>query len=389
MTAFDETLWTREMTEWRHRFHSNPEFGFEEKATSAFVAQKLREFGADEVVEGIGGTGVVATVRRGTSNRCIALRAEMDALRITEQTGKPYSSRNAGTMHACGHDGHTTMLLGAARRLIEEGGFDGTVRFVFQPAEEWGKGALSMLSDGLMERFPFEEIYGMHNLPGVPVGTMQVRPGAMMSAEDNFVITLKGKGGHAARPHWGRETLVAGAALVMQLQTIVSRRVNPTDTAVVSVTEFNTDGIRNALPGLAVLKGDARSFSPDVSAQIEAEMRRIAGGMAQVYAIEAEVEYTREFLSLVNDGELVDEAMQAGRNVFETVRLAEAPQTSSEDFAQFLSAVPGCFSFIGNGETSFPLHNPNYDFNDEVLPLGANYHVAIARRRLPTAQAFA
>nr|MDQ2703583.1 amidohydrolase [Pseudomonadota bacterium] len=334
---------------------------------------------------GVGGTGVVATLRRGTSNRCIALRAEMDALRITEQTNLPYASRNTGTMHACGHDGHTTMLLGAARRLVAEGDFDGTVRFVFQPAEEWGKGALAMLADGLMDRFPFEEIYGLHNLPGVPVGTMQARPGAMMSAEDNFVIKLRGKGGHAARPHWGRETLVAGAALVMQLQTIVSRRINPTDTAVVSVTEFNTDGIRNALPGLTVLKGDARSFSPEVSTRLEAEMRMIAAGTALTYDVDVEVDYTHEFLPLMNDRELVEEAMEAGRGVFgeDGVRLAEAPQTSSEDFAQLLSKVPGCFSFIGNGEKSFPLHNSSYDFNDDVLPYGANYHVAIARRRLP------
>jgi hippurate hydrolase len=240
-----------EMMAWRHELHANPEFGFEEKRTAAFVAAKLRTFGMDEVVEGVGGTGVVATLTRGKSNRAIALRADMDALRITEQAARSYSSTIAGTMHACGHDGHTAMLLGAAKTLAEDGGFDGTVRFIFQPAEEWGKGALAMIEDGLLERFPFEEIYGLHNMPGYPVGEFRTRVGALMLAEDNFEIVLKGVGGHASRPHSGQETMVAGAALVMNLQTIVSRRLDPTETAVVSVTEFITDGTRNVLPGTA------------------------------------------------------------------------------------------------------------------------------------------
>jgi len=211
----------REMTSWRRDIHQHPEFGFEETRTSAFVAAKLREFGLD-VAEGIGGTGVVGTLKRGTSNRSIALRADMDALRITEQSDL-YKSVNPGVMHACGHDGHTSMLLGAAKHLAETGGFDGTVRFLFQPAEEWGKGALAMLDNGLMDRFPFEEIYGIHNMPGVPVGVLMTKAGAMMSAEDNFEIVLTGVGGHAARPHWGNEVLVAACAVVTNLQTIVSR----------------------------------------------------------------------------------------------------------------------------------------------------------------------
>ncbi len=208
-----------EMTAWRRDLHRHPEFGFEEKRTSAFVAAKMREFGI-EVAEGIGGTEVVGTLKCGRSNRSIALRADMDALRITEHSDLPYRSANPGVMHACGHDGHTTMLLGAAKHLAADGGFDGTVRFVFQPAEEWGKGALAMLADGLMERFPFEEIYGIHNMPGVPVGVLMTKAGAMMSAEDNFEIVLHGVGGHAARPHWGSEVLVAACALVTNLQTI-------------------------------------------------------------------------------------------------------------------------------------------------------------------------
>ncbi|RYD86180.1 MAG: amidohydrolase, partial [Sphingomonadales bacterium] len=193
----------RDLVAWRRDLHTHPEFGFEEKRTSAFVAAKLRDFGLDDVAEGVGGTGVVGTLKRGTSNRAIALRADMDALRITEQGDLAYRSQNPGTMHACGHDGHTTMLLGAARLLAAEGGFDGTVRFIFQPAEEWGKGALAMLDDGLMQRFPFDEIYGLHNMPGLPVGRFETKPGPFMSAEDNFEIVLSGVGGHAARPHWG------------------------------------------------------------------------------------------------------------------------------------------------------------------------------------------
>jgi amidohydrolase len=265
-----------DMRQWRRHLHAHPEFGFEERRTSAFVAGKLREFGLDDVAEGVGGTGVVGTLKRGSGNRSIALRADMDALRIPEQSSLPYASGNPGVMHACGHDGHTAMLLGAARMLAEDNGFDGTVRFIFQPAEEWGKGALAMIEDGIFERFPFDEIYGLHNMPGLPVGHFQTRSGAFMSAEDNFEIVLRGTGGHAARPHATNEVLVAACALVLNLQTIVSRRLDPTDIGVVFVTELLTDGTRNALPGLARILGDARSFHPEVSAEIEKQMRVIA-----------------------------------------------------------------------------------------------------------------
>jgi amidohydrolase len=373
-----------EMTAWRHDLHAHPEFGFEEKRTSAFVAAKLREFGL-QVAEGVGGTGVVGTLSRGSGNRSIALRADMDALRITEQGQRAYRSQTPGTMHACGHDGHTAMLLGAAKLLAEQGGFDGTVRFLFQPAEEWGKGALAMLDDGLMERFPFEEIYGLHNMPGLPVGHFETRAGPVMSAEDNFEIVLTGIGGHAARPHAGNEVLVAACALVTNLQTIVSRRLSPADIAVVSVTELVTDGTRNALPGLARILGDARSFRPEVSAEIETQMRTIAQGTALAYNVAVEVDYTREFVPLLNDAALVDEAFAAALSVLpETnVKIAREPMTASEDFARFLAQVPGCFVFMGNGEGSAPLHNPNFDFNDAGLLHGARYHAAIVRRRLP------
>jgi len=373
-----------EMMAWRHELHAHPEFGFEVSRTAAFVAAKLREFGLDDVVEGVGGVGVVGTLKRGSGRRSIALRADMDALRIAEQGTPSHRSTHAGLMHACGHDGHTSMLLGGAKILTDEGGFDGSVRFIFQPAEEWGKGALAMLRDGLLERFPFEEIYGLHNMPGHPVGQISTRAGAIMSAEDNFEITLRGVGGHASRPHVGSETLVAGCALVMNLQTIVSRRLDPADTAVVSVTEFVTDGTRNVLPCQTVLRGDVRSFRPEVSAEVEHQMRVIAEGIGTAHSVSVEVGYTREFVPLINDATCADEALAVAGDVCGTegVAVAEKPITASEDFAHFLSHVPGCFAFIGNGVDAPPLHNPSYDFDDANLLAGARFHAAIVRRRL-------
>jgi len=382
MTDFE--MLHAEMSEWRRHLHANPEFGFAEQATAAFVADKLRTFGLDEVAEGVGGTGVVGTLKRGTGNRAIALRADMDALRITEQGDMQHKSRNCGLMHACGHDGHTAMLLGAAKMLAAEGGFDGTIRFIFQPAEEWGKGALAMMSDGLFEKYPFDEIYGIHNMPGLPVGYFETKPEEFMSAEDNFEITLKGVGGHAARPHWGSEVLVAACAIVTNLQTIVARRIDPADIGVVSVTELITDGTRNALPGMARILGDARSFRREISERIEQQMRIIAQGTALAYNVEADVRYTREFVPLMNDTALAAEAMAVAVELYgaSNARVASKPMTGSEDFAQFLSRVPGCFVFLGNGETSAPLHNPNYDFKDNGLVHGMRFHAAIARRRL-------
>lgn len=373
-----------EMKTWRRHLHSHPEFGFEETGTSAYVAGVLRESGLDEVVEGVGGTGIVATLRRGGSPRTIALRADMDALRIHERGGHSYVSRTPGLMHACGHDGHTAMLLGAARLLAAEPDFDGTLRFIFQPAEEWGQGAQAMIDDGLLERFPFGEIYGLHNMPGLPVGRFETRPGPLMSAEDNFEIVLAGKGGHAARPHWGNEVMVGACSLVTNLQTIVSRRIDPTDIAVVSVTELLTDGTRNVLPGKARILGDCRSFRPETSALIERQMRAIAQGTAAAFNLDVEVGYSRVFVPLVNDAALVEEALSVARGVCDPaeVRVAAEPMTASEDFARFLEHVPGCFAFIGNGLESPPLHNAEYDFNDGSLAVGARYFAEIAKRRL-------
>ena len=280
------------------------------------------------------------------------------------------------------------MLLGAARLLAAEGGFDGTVRFVFQPAEEWGRGALAMLEDGLLDRFPFEAIFGLHIMPGLPVGRLATRAGPLMAAEDNFCITLRGIGGHAARPHQGREVLVGACALVLALQTIVARRLDPADIAVLSVTELLTDGTRNALPGLARILGDARSFRPDVSAAIEREMRRLAAGAALGYDCAAEVAYTREFVPLVNDAAVVADVLAAAARVLSpgAIVAAREPIAASEDFARFLAHRPGCFAFLGNGEDSPPLHNPCFDFNDAVLLPGARVHAAVVRHRLPVAR---
>jgi amidohydrolase len=361
-----------QMSSWRQDLHKHPEFGFDEHRTSSFVASKLREFNFDSVVEGVGRTGVVGTLKRGTSGRSIAIRADMDALQIYEQGPVSYKSVNDGIMHACGHDA-----------LSEEGGFDGTVQFIFQPAEEWGLGALTMLADGLIERFPFQEIYGIHNMPGIPIGSFHVRPGTMMSAEDIFHITLKGVGGHASRPDAGCETLVPACALVTSLQTIVSRRVDPADVAVVSVTEIKTDGARNVLPGFTKILGDVRSFKPEVSAMVEKQIRTISDGIASAYNVSAEVEYRREFVPVINDPELTSQVVLAAQSVFGATNVAieQSPMTVSEDFAQFLSHVPGCFAFVGNGPSA-PLHNPNYDFNDAALTTGAAFHCAVVRHRL-------
>ncbi len=277
------------------------------------------------------------------------------------------------------------MLLGAAKWLSEAGDFDGAVRFIFQPAEEWGLGARAMLADGLLERFPFDEIFGLHNWPGLAAGAFRARAGALMAAEDIFEIVLRGVGGHASRPHAINEALVAACALVVNLQSIVARRLDPLDAAVVSVTELITDGARNVLPGEARIKGDARSFDRQVSFAIEREMRSIAAGTAEAHRVTAEVNYTREFVPLINEAEMTEEAFGAAREALGDERVAtlEAPITASEDFAQFLAAKPGCFAFLGNGEGSAPLHNPAYDFNDAILIEGVRFYAALARRRLP------
>ena len=373
-----------EMTDWRRHLHANPEFGFEERDTSAFVVEKLKEFGIEEITEGVGATGVVATLRSGSGNRAIALRADMDALRIQETGDAPHKSTRPGLMHACGHDGHTTMLLGAAKVLSEQGGFDGIVHLIFQPAEEWGKGMQAMLDDGLLSRFPFEEAYGIHNMPGVPVGQFVTRPGAFMAAEDNFEIKLQGLGGHASKPHQVNDALVAACATVMALQTVVSRAIDPAQLSVVSVTELLTDGTRNAIAGTARILGDCRSFDPEVSQKIEAAMRRVAEARPAAHGCAVEVTYTREFVPQINDRNATSWAIDAAMQVAEDEARVDGDGErigGSEDFARLTEQVPGNFMFIGNGDSA-PLHNPAYDFNDDALPHGVNFFTAITRSRL-------
>jgi amidohydrolase len=379
-----DNTFEHDLRTWRRHLHQNPEFGFEEKQTARFVVERLRSFGITDIADGIGGTGVVASIRKGKGNRVIALRADMDALRITEQTNLTYSSRNEGVMHACGHDGHTTMLLGAAQKLSVEGGFDGTVLLVFQPAEEWGQGMKAILRDGLGNRFPFEEIYGIHNKPGLAIGRFETRSGAFMAAEDNFRITVHGSGGHASSPHECHDAIVCAAAIVVELQTIVSRVIDPSELAVVSVTEIGSNGTRNAIAGEAFVDGDCRSFNSAVSEKIETAIRRIAIGIAAAHGCRVDVDYTRVFVPLLNDPDATRHAVAAANTVFGPAKVnAEAPRMGgAEDFAQALQLKPGCFVNIGNGESASP-HSPHYEFNDDALIHGVDFFTTLVRQRMP------
>ncbi|WP_235438916.1 M20 aminoacylase family protein [Candidatus Rhodobacter oscarellae] len=369
------------MTTWRQHLHRHPEFGFEEHQTAAFVAEELRGFGFDEVTTGVGGTGVVGTLRAGTGNRAIGFRADMDALRIEEQGARPYRSQAPGVMHACGHDGHTAMLLGAAKHLAEHRNFNGTIRFIFQPAEEWGQGMQAMLDDGLLTRFPMEEAYGLHNMPGMEVGSFATRPGAIMAAEDNFEIEITGSGGHASQPHVTSDALLAGCATVTALQSIVSRGTDPAELAVVSATEIRTDGTVNAIASNARILGDCRSFSPEISKSIETAMERIVAGTAAAHGCAAKLSYKRVFVPTINDPEMTQHAIATARALGPT-DANTAPMGGSEDFARLTAQIPGNFIFIGNGDSA-ALHHPSYDFNDAALPHGAGYFARLARRRLP------
>ncbi|GGS84528.1 amidohydrolase [Nonomuraea spiralis] len=372
---------------WRHDLHRRPEPAFAEHATSAYVAETLEAAGLD-VVRGVGGTGVVASLTRGDGDRAIGLRADMDCLPLDEPGTRSHASRNPGFMHACGHDGHMAMLLGAAAVLAAEGGFDGTVRFVFQPAEEPGRGARAMLDDNLLVRFPVQAMYGLHNLPGVPAGHFLTRAGSIMAGEDNFEIRIRGRGGHAARPHMVVDPIVVGAEIVLALQTVVARNVDPALPAVVSCTDFSTDGVRNAIPGEVVIKGDTRSFDPGVGELIEDRIRRLCEGIGAAHGATCAVTYTHEFAPTVNDPACVAAAVEAAVAVAGEERVDPdcAPIMPSEDFGVFAEAVPACFAFLGNGTEpgrgGDPLHSRQYDFNDAVLRTGTDYYVTLARRVL-------
>jgi hippurate hydrolase len=378
-----------QLTGWRRQLHAMPETGFEEAKTSAFVVNVLKALGL-EVHTGIGGTGVVANLKVGSGQGVVGLRAEMDALNLTEvAAGRAHASGTPGKMHACGHDGHMSIILGAARLLRERQDFDGTVRFIFQPAEEHGRGAKAMMDDGLFERFPVDEIHGLHNMPGLRAGTFATRVGGLMASEDNFVIHVKGRGTHAARPHMGIDPIVIGAQIVLALQTIVSRTLDPGAQAVVSCTEFITDGIRNAMASNVVIKGDTRSYDPAVQQMLATRMREISEGLCRMHGAACDFSYTHEFAPTVNWAECVPTAVAAATAIVgaENVDANVAPMMISEDFGAFLKAVPGAFVFLGNGAEgapgSTPLHNASYDFNDDVLTTGARYFAEIVRLRLP------
>ncbi len=375
-----------EMTAWRRHIHANPETAFEEHDTADYVALRLHEFGID-VHRGLAGTGVVGTLKgEKGEGPAIVLRADMDALDIEEKNAFGHKSRNPGKMHACGHDGHTAMLLGASKYLAETRRFAGTVHFVFQPAEENEGGGRVMIEDGLFERFPAESVYGMHNVPGIPVGEFAVRPGPIMASFDIFEITLTGTGTHAAMPHLGRDAMVAAAQLVTALQTIRSRTVSPFDSAVVSVTQMHAGDTWNVIPEEVVVRGTTRAFKEHVQEHMEAEIRRISAGVAAGFAVAAETRYERRYPPTVNDPREAELTARVAGDVAgaPNVSLDKDPMMGAEDFAFMLNEKPGAYVWIGNGprDGGCMLHNPNYDFNDDILPLGASYWARLVETRL-------
>jgi hippurate hydrolase len=375
------------MTEWRRDLHQHPEMGFEEIRTSRMIAERLAEFGL-EVHTGIGGTGVVGVLRRGASNRAVGLRADIDALPIHEKNSFGHRSVNDGVMHACGHDGHTAMLLGAARHLAERGRFDGTAVFIFQPAEEHGRGAAAMIDDGLFDRFGIDQVFGIHNMPGLPVGQLAVRTGPIMASEDNFEITINGAGGHASAPQQTIDPIVIAAELVLALQSIVARGFSPLDAVVVSATELTTDGVRNVIPSTAWIRGDVRAFTPESQGRVEALMRRISAGVCAAHGATCEVSYSNSFVPTINTAESTGLVVDAARAVFgaENVDPDCKPIGGAEDFARMLAVKDGCFAFLGNGGEPAQgrgLHGQYYDFNDDALPHGAAYWTNLVETALP------
>lgn len=379
----------QQLIEWRHYLHAHPESAFEEEKTSDFIAEKLKQMGI-EVYRQIGKTGLVGVLKCGNGDKVIGIRADIDAIQLTEQGDRPYRSTTPSRMHGCGHDGHTSIALGAAQLLAQRRNFNGTVCFVFQPAEEPGYGANAMMADGLLERFGIQEIYGLHNMPGMKAGSISTRVGGIMASEDNFVIKIKGQGSHAARPHMSIDPLVIAAEIILALQTIVSRNIDPNVPAVISCTELHTDGIRNAIPTHVEIKGDTRSYSPEVQQMLEDRMRTICESLCAMHGAQCEFSYTHEFAPTVNWAECVDVAVRAATNEVgeENVDSNVQQMMISEDFGAFLQKIPGCFVFLGNGDDSdgkgnIPLHNACYDFNDDILLTGAEYFSEIVRTRLP------
>jgi hippurate hydrolase len=376
-----------DITAWRRDLHAHPELLYDVHRTAETVAGKLKDFGCDEVVTGIGRTGVVGVIRGsragGEANKVIGLRADMDALPIEEATDKPYKSTVPGKMHACGHDGHTAMLLGAARYLAETRNFAGTAVVIFQPAEEGGAGGKAMINDGLMDRFGIEEVYGMHNYPGLPVGQFALRAGPLMAAADRLTIEIEGRGGHAARPHLSVDTVLVGAQIINQIQSIVARNVDPLHSAVISICMFEAGSTDNVIPQTALLRGTARSFDPQVQNLLERRLTDVVEGTARLYGATAKLTYKRDYPVTRNHERQAAFAATVAADVVgrERVDTDVAPVMGAEDFSFMLNARPGAFIFVGNGDSA-GLHHPAYDFNDEAIPVGTSYWVKLVETAL-------
>ncbi|GGH07710.1 amidohydrolase [Alsobacter metallidurans] len=374
-----------EIAVWRQDFHTHPELDYDVHRTAGIVADKLKAFGCDEVVTGLGRTGVVGVIKgRLPGDKVIGMRADMDALPIHEETGKPYASQTPGKMHACGHDGHTSMLLGAARYLAETRNFAGTAVVIFQPAEEGGGGAKAMLDDGLMDRFGVTEVYGMHNMPGLPVGAFALRPGPLMAAADRFSLQIDGRGAHAAHPHASIDTVVIASQIIIALQSIVSRNVDPLEAAVVSVTYVRAGDTFNVLPQSVTLKGTVRTLNPAVQDLIEARMGEIATGIAKLHGATATLDYVRGYPCTVNHEQQTGFAAKIAAEIAgpDGVNVNVAPTMGAEDFSYMLQARPGAFIFCGNGDTA-GLHNPGYDFDDKAIPVGVSYWARLVETAMP------
>ncbi len=388
IAAIDELgQYLPQMTEWRRHIHANPETAFEEVDTAKYIVERLKSFGVDEVHTGIAKTGIVGVIRAGKSDRAIGLRADMDALDMQESTGLAWQSTRKGKHHACGHDGHTTMLLGAAKHLARTRAFDGTVYLIFQPAEENEGGGRVMVEEGLFERFPMQAVFGMHNIPGMKAGHMAVKAGPMMASYDIFELTITAVGSHGAMPHKGIDPIVIGAELTQKLQTIVSRNIDPLEPAVLSVTKFHSGSAWNIIPNEAVLGGTVRAFSTAVQELVESRIRTLCEGTAISHGVKIDVRYERRYPPTVNTveaSELCARVAQALVGV-DNVNLDPKPAMGSEDFAWMLQAKPGCYVWLGNGtgsEGGCMVHNPGYDFNDLILPTGAAYWVKLAQTAL-------
>jgi len=373
-----------EITAWRRDIHAHPELQYDVHRTAASVADKLKAFGCDEVVTGIGRTGVVGVIRgRKQGGKVVGLRADMDALPIEEETNLAYRSTVPGKMHACGHDGHTAMLLGAAKYLTDTRNFAGTAVVIFQPAEEGGAGARAMIRDGLLDRFGIQEVFGMHNYPGLPVGEFAIRTGPMMASTDSIVIDLEGVGGHAAWPHFGVDTVLVGAQIVNQLQSIVARNVDPLQAAVISICVFQAGQAENVIPQHAQLRGTARSLTPEVREFLEKRVRVIVEGTAHAYGAKAKLTYKTGYPVLVNEERRTAFAAAVAGEIAGTdkVNADWMPLMGAEDFAYMLQERPGAFIYLGNGRTA-GLHHPAYDFNDEAIPIGTSFWVRLAEMAL-------